>query len=329
MMNYPDFVCMGFQKCGTTSLYTLLSHHPDIALCRDVKEPMYYRVPLASTIGLGKLYYKHRYFGHIKRGDKRLLGEINAGLTFSGCARKLSKNMPSSTKMIFMMRNPVDRSYSAYKYFLARGFLPMNIIAADKKFGHAKGFDIYVHSVLDNPKKRGCIMKKRMKYLVFSQSNYGACVSEYLSAFQLKNMHFMIFEEFVQDEHTACRRLYDFLGIADDANISYNAKSNESNEQVISPLKAKYFWLIKGVHYFFYDLIAMPHWAPKLYDRFASYYKRVRRSTLMRDTDKSKVLPQTRAYLMKYYHADIRRMEGLCGRDLRKIWCVEPQKQEA
>lgn len=319
-MNYPDFVCMGFQKCGTTSLYTLLSQHKDVVLCQDVKEPMYYRVPLASIIGIGSCYYKKRYFGNVSRNDKRLLGEVNAGLTFSGCARKVTRNMPRNTKMIFMMRNPVDRSYSAYKYFLARGFLPGWTMRMDKMFGHAKAFDLYVRSVIGDKSQRSNIMRKRMKYLVLSQSNYGACISEYIGNFDLKNMYFMVFEEFVKDEHKACSELYDFLGIDDCDDIDYNAKSNEGNEQALNYTVAKCFYFLKGINYLFYDLLAMPHWAPKLYDRFYSFYKNVRSKTLVKDMDKTKVLPKTRKYLMDYFDGDVRMMEGLCGKPLRKIW---------
>lgn len=45
MKKNPDFVCIGFQKCGTTTLYDLLKQHANIYLTEDVKEPMFYRVP--------------------------------------------------------------------------------------------------------------------------------------------------------------------------------------------------------------------------------------------------------------------------------------------
>ena len=60
-------------------------------------------------------------------------GEVNAGLSFGGCARWLGKDFPHDTKLIFMMRDPADRCYSAYKYFLDLGFLPMSVVADDKK----------------------------------------------------------------------------------------------------------------------------------------------------------------------------------------------------
>ena len=41
MKKRPDFICIGFQKCGTTSLYDLLKQHPNVYLTEDVKEPMF------------------------------------------------------------------------------------------------------------------------------------------------------------------------------------------------------------------------------------------------------------------------------------------------
>ncbi|MCD8117917.1 MAG: sulfotransferase domain-containing protein [Lachnospiraceae bacterium] len=312
-MAYPDFVCMGFQKCGTTSLYDILAQHPQVALCRDVKEPMYYRVPFLSVIGLGSVYYRKRYFGHVGRGDRRKKGEINAGLTFGGCAEKLAKDFPRDTKMIFMLRNPVDRSYSAYKYFLARGFLPAEAVAYDAVHGHARGFDHYAHSVLDDPGQRGKIMSSRMKYLVFSQSNYAACISDYLKEFDIRNMKFVVFEDFIRDQHRVCREIYEFIGVEDAEGIQYNLRSNEGRERATSGLRAREFCIIKGINYFLYDLIAMPHWAPKLYERYAAFYGKIRSKCLAEDSDRSGVLPSTRTYLMGYFEKDLNHLEKLTG----------------
>lgn len=57
--------------------------------------------------------------------DPRLVGEVNAGLGFNGCAEMLTRDFDHSTKLFFMMRNPVDRAWSAFKFFCALGFLPM------------------------------------------------------------------------------------------------------------------------------------------------------------------------------------------------------------
>ncbi|MCD8159824.1 MAG: sulfotransferase domain-containing protein [Clostridiales bacterium] len=323
-MGYPDFVCLGFQKCGTTTLYAILKQHPQIALCRDVKEPMYYRVPVWHIVCGGTRFYNWRYFGHIQPGDTRLTGEINAGLTYGGCAKKVSRDMSPDTKLIFMMRNPVDRSYSAYRYFLARGFLPARYIRYDEEHGHAQGFDYYVHSVLDHPGRRNRVMKRQMKYVVLSQSNYATCISEYLEYFDRSNMKFVLFEEFVRDQHAACREIYEFIGVPDAPEITYDLRSNEGNERAVSPHCAKKLYWVKGLNYLFYDLCAMPRWGPKRYEQFRRYFQRVRKECLAPDPDKSKVLPETRAYLMNYFDEEICRTEKLTGRDLHGVWGSRP-----
>ncbi len=254
------------------------------------------------------------------KNDKRLKGEVNAGLTYTGCARKLRRDYPHDVKMIFMLRDPVDRSYSAYKYFLARGFLPTWAYRYDEKYGHAQGFDYYVHRILDDPKQKSQIMNKRLKYLVFSQSNYGACIAEYLNGFELKNMDFVIFERFIVNEQEECKRIYDFLGVSGEGQLDRVVKSNEGNNKAVSAWRAKQLYLIKGLNYAFYDLLAMPYWAAGLYGRFKRYYKDVRKKCLAPDTDKSKILPSTRKYLMDYYSADIEKLERLTGKDLSAVW---------
>ncbi len=318
-MSYPDFVCMGFQKCGTTTLYDLFKQHPEVVLCRDVKEPMQYRVPLMSIFG--RKYYRWRYFKDVPPDDPRLKGEINAGLTYNGCAKKLKRDYDPNTKMIFMMRNPVDRSYSSYKYFLARGFLPLKWVKLDAKLGHAECFDRYVHSVLDNPRESSKIMKHRLTYLVFSQSMYGASISEYLPNFNVNKMKFIVFEDFVRDEHKTCRELYDFLGISDKTDISYTVKSNEGKDRVVSGLWSKYFLFMKSANYVLYDLCNIIHWAPKFYStKFLRHYRWVRKKALRTDTDKSTVKPETREYLMNYYNNDICMTEKITGLDLHTAW---------
>ncbi len=322
-MACPDFLCMGFQKCGTTTLHGIFRQHPQIALCRDVKEPMYYRVPIMSFIGRGNFYYRHRYFGHLSPEDPRLRGEINAGLTYTFCVKRMRGNIPKDTKMIFMLRNPITRSFSAYKYFLARGFLPIEMVGYDQEHGHAEGFDHYVHWVLDNPTRRKEVMKKQFKYMALSQSNYGYCIRAYLDDYSLENMRFVIFEEFVKDQHKACLELYDFLGIEDDPDIDYDIRLNEGAERSTDGKLSRQFMVIKGLNHFLLDLMGLEHWAPKLSDRFIGYYNRKHEACLVEDTDTSKPLPETRAYLTEYFLPDILETEALTKRDLQTLWGLD------
>lgn len=388
-----SFICIGFQKCGTTSLYDLLKQHPGIYLTEDVKEPMFYRVPFLRQI-LGRDWYRKRYFGHLeearrmtpdarrrasenvglltgRRGtaaaagvsaagenaaaqenirpvsDRRqavgssgtdsqaasltsrssnghpaLLypGEINAGLGFNGCARLLGKDFSSDTKLIFMMRDPADRCYSAYKYFLALGFLPMSVVADDKKRGHAAAFDSYVRSVLLNPRRRREIMKHRMKYLCFSQGNYAYCIQEYLRYFPRENMKFVFFEEFVRDEELVTKDILDFLNIPQDPEMTYNVKSNETNFRAASPFRSKIMYLLQGTYYTTFEFLNMKRSCPGFFRNFMAFYDWTMDQCTRPETDTSKMLPSTRKLLNRYYQGQIRRVEELTGRSVPERW---------
>ncbi|MCD7883941.1 MAG: sulfotransferase domain-containing protein [Lachnospiraceae bacterium] len=315
----PEFLCMGFQKCGTTSLFEILRRHKDVVLCRDVKEPMYYRVSGLWFFGR-RWYYQHRYYGHIAADDTRRCGEVNAGLTFTGCAKKICHDFSPDTKLIFMMRNPVDRAYSSYKYFLARGFLEKGLVEEDQKYGHAEAFDRYVHSVLDNPASERQIMKKRLKYLVFSQSCYATCIREYLGHFPQENIKLVFFEEFVKDEKAACKEIFAFIGVGEDEALSGSVRANEGNERVISSQAAKKQQILKGFYYGFYEFVMLPHWLPGAYQKFKAYYDRQRDEAIVPDEDKSKVLPKTRTFLETYFAKEVRGIEQISGRDLSELW---------
>ena len=322
MTTLPHFICLGFQKSGTTTLFQILRQHPDVVLARDVKEPMYYRILVVDGVPvMGKQwFYEHRYWRHVVPGDNRLRGEINAGLTFSHCARKIIRDMPRDVKLIFMMCEPVARTYSAYKYFLARGHLDEWVVDYDFAHGHARAFDRYVHSVLDDPDKRDDVMRKRLEYMVLSQSNYATCVEEYLEGYPVEQMKPIFFEEFVADQHAACLDLYDFLGIEDSPVVDYAIHGNEGHERPTSWKAANKGRVAKGWNYGFREFAVMEYWGQGFFDLWSRYYGRVRAAAMEPDWDRSKILPETRAYLQEYYNDEVRRLERIFDRDLSQLW---------
>ena len=327
-MSFTDFFCIGFQKCGTSTLYELLAHHPDIVLTRDVKEPMFYRVRGLRKI-CGPDFYKERYFGHVADDDPRLKGEINAGLGFSGCAKKLGQDFGPDAKLIFMLRNPVDRCYSAYKYFLARGWLPSYAVRNDVKYGHAKGFDLYVNDVLGSRQQSRQIMKKRMKYIVFSQSNYAQCIREYLEWFPKENMKFILFEDFTEDQHKTCRALYDFLGIPDSDQVPYGIHANENHERTTAPASAKVLYILKGLNYILFEFM---FWrrdsAREARRKSQDVYQKIRSVCMLPDEDHEPMLPQTRSMLVQYYSREVEELSRITGIDLCTRWACSPQPAE-
>jgi tetratricopeptide (TPR) repeat protein len=110
----PDFLVVGFPKCGTTSLYGYLASHPEI-LPPITKEV---RCRTLSTSQDLDMYLAH--FPRIVDKDYLTFEATPLSATQPVFLRDVSKHMPN-IKLIVLLRNPVDRSVSNF-YHVQRSF---------------------------------------------------------------------------------------------------------------------------------------------------------------------------------------------------------------
>lgn len=121
----PSFLIVGAQRCGTTSLYRSLARHPlvlkavwrkgvhyfDVAYHRG---PAWYRAhfPLAATV---------RRVAR-REGRMPLAFESSPYYLFHPlAAERIARDLPG-VKVIVLVRDPVERAWSAHAHELARGF---------------------------------------------------------------------------------------------------------------------------------------------------------------------------------------------------------------
>lgn len=123
----PNFLIVGAPKCGTTSLHNYLDQHPDIFMSK-VKEPKYFSSQILSFPFKGKndnlvesqlcktLKEYEAVFSTYK--NEKLIGESSAdNLYYSEKVIPLIKSLlGSETKIIILLRNPVERAFSAYMH---------------------------------------------------------------------------------------------------------------------------------------------------------------------------------------------------------------------
>jgi hypothetical protein len=121
----PGFVLVGAQRCGTTSLFRALTAHP------LVLPPVFHK-----GINYFDLNY-HRgsdwYYGHFPLRRIAALRTARAAgepVTFEAsgyytyhpfAAERMARELPDA-KLLLMVRDPVERAYSAHRHELARGF---------------------------------------------------------------------------------------------------------------------------------------------------------------------------------------------------------------
>jgi hypothetical protein len=120
----PDFLIVGAQRCGTTSLFKTLAQHPMVArpfLRKGIhyfdmnydRRLRWYRgqFPIEATSRLRRL----------GRGRPRT-GESSPYYLFHPLAgQRIAADLPG-VRLIVLVRDPVERAYSAHSHELARGF---------------------------------------------------------------------------------------------------------------------------------------------------------------------------------------------------------------
>ncbi|KXB09554.1 hypothetical protein AKJ60_00065 [candidate division MSBL1 archaeon SCGC-AAA385M11] len=91
-------------------LLSLLFNHPDVCPPTE-KEPPFFHSP---DTGQGLKYYLDQYFLNY---NHKVLCEASTAISFTPfAARALYQTVPN-VKLIFIVRNPIDRAYSNWKMY--------------------------------------------------------------------------------------------------------------------------------------------------------------------------------------------------------------------
>jgi hypothetical protein len=112
----PEFVIIGAQKAGTTSLYDYLVQHPCIAPART-KEVHFFDHHFARGIG----WYARRFSTQREKkragkplGHELITGEASPYYLFHPHVPKRIKETLPNARLIVLLRNPVSRAFSHY-----------------------------------------------------------------------------------------------------------------------------------------------------------------------------------------------------------------------
>lgn len=106
----PNFLVIGSQKAGTTSLYNILSKHPEIYMPQK-KEVNFFFLEKEFLRGIG--YYERFFFTGIPPGAKAF-GEASPGyICHPQTPTRIKEYLPKA-RLILIVRNPIDRAYSQY-----------------------------------------------------------------------------------------------------------------------------------------------------------------------------------------------------------------------
>ena len=201
----------------------------------------------------------------------------------------------SSVKFIIILRNPVDRAYSAFN--------AERINSRDKCQNLRDAIKIESERI-----KKSIDNYRRFSYL--TRGLYSQQVKKYLEYFPLENMHFVIFENFVKNTKIECEKIFTFLEIKNDIQINYNLWSNKP-----SVVEKKCIFKI----YKFFRLSFLNSFIQKAINLIseekqdAIRAKLFKRKTIEKTYAKDPILCKE---MIKYFYDDIKELENLLGINL-------------
>ncbi len=200
-----DFLGIGAQKAGTTWLYEMLRLHPDISFPAG-KEIHFWDQRYARGID----WYRALFEGPEQEGKH--CGEITPAYAILGpeFIKECYANFPD-VKLIFIIRNPVERAWSSAKMALKRA--EMEIHEASEQW------------FIDHFLSQGSMMR----------GDYERCLTTWLS-FYPENQLLVCFYDDLQTNPTALlRRCFEHIGVdARDYNWAEDLKNKIFSTAVYS-----------------------------------------------------------------------------------------------
>jgi hypothetical protein len=293
----PDFLLVGAPKCGTTSMAGYLARHPEVYLS-PIKEPKFFTAQVVPfpLRGPGDSFVENftvKTFDEYQRlfkrvGNQKAVGEASVdNLYFHRQVIPLIKRYLGDVRIIIVLRNPVDRAFSAYKNMLRDGRETRSFEAAlDREEGRTRRGYEYLWRYTDT-------------------GFYHEPVKAYLKHF--RRVKILILEHFTKGSLEPFQRICEFLGVDPSFKPKRQMMFNVSG-------KPKTWWGQRpfnptGFKGKAYKFLAMNGFN---IDTLMQWVEPLRGLNLEPIT----MLPETRRRLHRMYAGDIEKLQNLLKTDL-------------
>jgi len=291
----PDFIIPGAAKSGTTTLYQLLSQHPDLFFPPSRKEPFYF------SFGGEQPDYSDEQFNSIpiwetekylklfdNATENQLCGEASTSYlyTYEKSLKLLNEfygDRLKELKSLIILRNPVDRAYSHYTYLIRNGFETRIFEEAISE----KGIEEW--------------KKKRWGFDYLAYGEYAAQVSAFKSA--IPKTKVWLLEDLKKGRETTDEMLT-FLGVPlldFDTSVKANPSGIPKNKSLVNLLRKNL--LAKKI-------------GKALPSSLQSNLKNKRDKLMSKLLTKKPMNPETRNELKSYFRTDIEKLQEILDRDL-------------
>ena len=223
----PSALIVGAQRCGTTSLYTYLAAHPQIAV-PIAKELQFF----SDNFYRGEAWYR----AHFPLAARTVALEATPYYLFHPRAAERAATVVPDARIVAVLRNPVDRAYSHYRHSVERGHEHLSFSdALDVESERVAG---ETARLVDEPEYRS-VAHRVFSYA--SRGRYAEQLEAWIERFGPANVHVLRSEDLYRDPASAYASVVDFLGLpfAGDPEFRVHAASRGRDDDMPAQVRAR------------------------------------------------------------------------------------------
>ncbi|MGM0620736.1 MAG: sulfotransferase domain-containing protein [Bacteroidota bacterium] len=289
----PDFLIVGASKSGTSSVFHYLKQHPEIFLSDVQKEGRYFSQMKGNFSGPGDSgvdktittdleQYKTLFKNY---NNEKAVGDVSPEYLYfhEKAIPLIKKDLGADTKIIIILRSPVERAFSGYMHF-----------KRDKRE------NLSFEEALEKEEKR----LKNNWIWAWQYKNSGLYyeqVKAYLDDF--KNTKVIVFDDFSEQPKKILAEICEFIGVNPDFEFDTSYKYNVSGSpksQVLYKLETS-----RGLVNFFKKFIPKKL-AEKLKNRLTGEKQMI----------KEEMSQETKRRLIEFFKEDVLKLQELIQQDL-------------
>ncbi len=224
---------LGSQRCGSTLFVRLLDRHSSIRINRPVRpEPKFFLKENYAALGLE--YYLSTYFGVQDTDFEGYLLEKSTSYVEHPYVINRIKTFFPSPKLLIILRHPVIRAISNYKFSVENGLEPRT------------PEEVFLQGV---PAPAQPVTTSVFPFAYLERSNYPA----QLQPFQKEDIHYVIFEKLLNDPQGELAGVFSYLELPAEIiplpsklpKINASQSSEVISEQVLEKIKEKLAGIIE------------------------------------------------------------------------------------
>lgn len=227
----PDFLIVGAQRCGTTSLFRALSKHP--AMMPNVlgaKGVHYFDTDFARD--------RTWYFSHFpslsekerhaaNTGQRPVVGEASPYYLFHPAGAERMARVVPDAKIIVMLRDPVKRAISHHLHMVWEGHEPVKDLdkALDLESSRLDGID---QKLLANPE---LVSRAHQHFSYVSRGRYAEQLERLYDHFERDNVMVLATENLAMESQRLLDNIQRFIGLEPDPAIVLERRNSSASFQ--------------------------------------------------------------------------------------------------